>query len=157
MSVSHDTGKNMQNTNTIPNNGQFNTSEEQIIQDTYATSTTSPNPSTDNGNVNEPVAMEDTVRESNELALTGKDDVETAKNLVRQQNIDIKYASASSSSPKTPKATPKDKSREEIKKDDKTSNRKPTQPSNYLKDKDLLKSDDEFAEIKGVIFLNYSP
>src|SRR5207244_5754900 len=102
---------------------QFNTYEEQIIRDTYANSTPVPNPSMDNDIENELVAMEDTVRESNELALTGKDDLETAKIQVRQQNIEIKNASASSSSPKTPKAKPEDKSREELKKDNRTSNK----------------------------------
>src|SRR2546429_69650 len=94
--------KHRQNT---PNTGQNSVSDEQIAHDTYGSNTSTPVPSIVNNDDNEPILMEDTVRDSNELALTAQDDIETAKLIVSQQNkLDKipKPSSAPSSSAKKP-------------------------------------------------------
>src|SRR5436305_14429330 len=100
------------------NNEHDNITDEHIIQETYGSNTPTPVPSITNSDDNKPILMEDTVRDSEELALTAKDDIETAKLIVSQQNLSNKNpkpSSASSPSTKNPNNDNEDKSRELIK------------------------------------------
>ena len=67
------------------NKGKNNVTDEQIAHETYGSNTSMPIPSVIDNNENEPILMEDTVRDSEELALTAKDDIENAKIIVSQQ------------------------------------------------------------------------
>src|SRR5436305_8744928 len=103
--------------------------------------------------------MEDTIRDSSELALTAKDDIETAKLIVAQQEkidkieknniVKSKTSSTpSSSSTEKPEDDGKKKSNDR-EKNPKSSNNNQPRTTKYLKEQDLAKSDNEFADQQG--------
>ena len=90
MSGSRTTPPALQKQNNVQHKGQNSITDEQIAQDTYGNNTTTPLLSIENNDANNPILMEDTVRDSSELALTAKDDIEMAKTIVSQQKIEQK-------------------------------------------------------------------
>ena len=134
MSGSRTTPPALKNQQTIKNKGDNSFTDEQIAHETYSSNTSTPVPSVINED-NEPILMEDTIRDSSELALTAKDDIETAKLIVAQQEkiekmekkeiIKSKTSSTpSSSSTEKPEDDGKEKSHD-LKKNPKPSNNNP--------------------------------